>query len=481
MPSVQYLREFINERLTAAAEEIFTEFEKTIVQYEEEIGRQRRLLDITWKPEIKLHRTELPQPYVSEREGGLTEQQLCNQERSSSRDQEEPEPPQIKQEQEELCSIQEGEQRALKEESDTFMVTATYNKRDHSESEPDCEQLLSHSSAVAESRDQGEGKNVDSGSTRKPESKPKERLYINRSHSSNAEESPTSETRCHTDTDLPQQHVYKEQQEVLSEQEFCNKEWSSNLEQEEPEPPQIKDEGEEPCTSQEGEQLVLENDTFMVTATYEERDHIPNRDQLYSHSTAVAESQNHEGSKTVDSGSSKNSELKKRLHRNRSHINNLEDSPPSKSCSNSDTGKKSLKCDFCGKTFKKKSQMKEHHRSHTGEKPYSCKACGKNFTRSRNLTVHMRTHTGEKPYHCKMCGKTFTRSSSLPLHIRTHTGEKLYPCKICGKVLSRRGYLLAHIRTHTGEKPYECKTCGKMFISSKNLLRHSKTHTGQKS
>ncbi|CAI5676919.1 unnamed protein product [Oreochromis niloticus] len=57
MPSVQYLREFINERLTAAAEQIFLEFEKTIVQYEEEIDRQRRLLDITWKPQIKLHRT----------------------------------------------------------------------------------------------------------------------------------------------------------------------------------------------------------------------------------------------------------------------------------------------------------------------------------------------------------------------------------------------------------------------------------------
>nr|XP_024655870.1 uncharacterized protein LOC112431496 isoform X3 [Maylandia zebra] len=61
MPSVQYLREFINERLTAAAEQIFLEFEKTIVQYEEEIDRQRRLLDITWKPQIKLHRT-VPYP-----------------------------------------------------------------------------------------------------------------------------------------------------------------------------------------------------------------------------------------------------------------------------------------------------------------------------------------------------------------------------------------------------------------------------------
>ncbi|XP_035771832.1 zinc finger protein 853-like isoform X3 [Neolamprologus brichardi] len=142
MPSVQYLREFINERLTAAAEQIFLEFEKTIVQYEEEIDRQRRLLDITWKPEIKLHRTDVPQQQVCEEEEEevLNEQQLWNQERSSSVDQEEPEAPQIKEEEEELCSSQEGEQLGLKEETDTFMVTAA-EEGEHSE--PDMEQLFS--------------------------------------------------------------------------------------------------------------------------------------------------------------------------------------------------------------------------------------------------------------------------------------------------------------------------------------------------
>ena len=56
MSSVEYLRGFVSERLTAAAEEIFEVFIKTIVEYEEEINRQRGLLDICWKPEIKLHR-----------------------------------------------------------------------------------------------------------------------------------------------------------------------------------------------------------------------------------------------------------------------------------------------------------------------------------------------------------------------------------------------------------------------------------------
>ncbi|XP_019202963.1 uncharacterized protein LOC102080905 isoform X4 [Oreochromis niloticus] len=125
MASLQYLREFINERLTAAAEQIFLEFEKTIVQYEEEIDRQRRLLDITWKPQIKLRRIDLPLRLLCREE-----EQLWNQERSSSVDQEEPEPPQIKEQQEELCSSQEGEQLGLEEETDTFMVTATYKESD---------------------------------------------------------------------------------------------------------------------------------------------------------------------------------------------------------------------------------------------------------------------------------------------------------------------------------------------------------------
>lgn len=53
MASIQHLREFIRDRLTAAAEDIFSEFEKTIVQYE----RQRELQDITWNPVLKLQRT----------------------------------------------------------------------------------------------------------------------------------------------------------------------------------------------------------------------------------------------------------------------------------------------------------------------------------------------------------------------------------------------------------------------------------------
>ncbi|XP_029974322.1 uncharacterized protein LOC115407893 isoform X2 [Salarias fasciatus] len=87
MTAVQALREFINERLTAAAGEIFTAFEQTIVRYEEEIARERTCLD-NWNPQIKLDRTDSPRHDVH------------NQETTSSLEPEEHEPPHIKKEEE---------------------------------------------------------------------------------------------------------------------------------------------------------------------------------------------------------------------------------------------------------------------------------------------------------------------------------------------------------------------------------------------
>lgn len=49
----------MTERLTAAAEEIFGVFHRTIVAYEAEVERQRRLLNVLYNPEIKLHKLGL--------------------------------------------------------------------------------------------------------------------------------------------------------------------------------------------------------------------------------------------------------------------------------------------------------------------------------------------------------------------------------------------------------------------------------------
>lgn len=60
------LKMVVNQRLTAAAEELFGLFERTIAEYEAELSRskrenerQRKLLDAVLKPEVRLQRAGL--------------------------------------------------------------------------------------------------------------------------------------------------------------------------------------------------------------------------------------------------------------------------------------------------------------------------------------------------------------------------------------------------------------------------------------
>ncbi|XP_069034336.1 zinc finger and BTB domain-containing protein 49-like isoform X2 [Embiotoca jacksoni] len=257
MSSVQCLREFINERLTAAAEEIFRVFENNIFELEEEINRQRKLLDIVWKPEVQLHRIELQQQHVRNEEEVLTDQQFFNQERNFSLDQEDPEPPQI-------------------------------------------------------------------------------------------QEDPVPPL------ELLQQHVCKEE-EVLIDQQQRN----SSQDQEDPEPPQIK---EDLCTSQHREQLLQKQKTS----------------ELLCHNCHVAETQGHKGIMNKASPSPGHAETK-----------------PKNDC-NKHKGKKSFRCDYCGKVFKDNYKLNRHLTIHTGLKPHSCEICGKKFVEKSRLKSHKRIHTCKK-------------------------------------------------------------------------------------
>ncbi|KAK6291744.1 hypothetical protein J4Q44_G00375290 [Coregonus suidteri] len=111
MSKLQLLRVFLNDRLMAAAVEIFGAVEKTIVEYQEENDRLRRLLRNRITPEIKLCRIDSLQLSLSVSEEEVPpEQQHCEQEWSPSLGQEDPEPTQIIEEQEELRTSQEEEQ-----------------------------------------------------------------------------------------------------------------------------------------------------------------------------------------------------------------------------------------------------------------------------------------------------------------------------------------------------------------------------------
>ncbi|XP_061574061.1 uncharacterized protein LOC133440760 [Cololabis saira] len=169
MSKVNHLREFIGQRLTAAAVEILSVFEKSILEYEEELDRQRRLLDLAWKPEIRLHRVELPQENVCkvEEDGVSSVQHLDNLERSCP-DQEEPGHPQTT-ELEEDSSGQEMKHEDV--EVDVSLVNVADVKVENGEPGPNCGQLLLHTSPEAQNKDEEgtESLRSDSSKTADPE------------------------------------------------------------------------------------------------------------------------------------------------------------------------------------------------------------------------------------------------------------------------------------------------------------------------
>ncbi|KAM9364423.1 uncharacterized protein KZ484_010678 [Pholidichthys leucotaenia] len=120
--ALQSFNVFLTERLTAAAVDIYGFVEKTLVEYQDEVNRTRlenqrlqRLLDLVYKPEIRLHRADAKQAVVQIAAEDMAPKQ---EEWSSSEGQEEPGPSQVKEEHGQELWLNGSEEQLSAEDSD---------------------------------------------------------------------------------------------------------------------------------------------------------------------------------------------------------------------------------------------------------------------------------------------------------------------------------------------------------------------------
>ncbi|XP_056136123.1 zinc finger and SCAN domain-containing protein 21-like [Lampris incognitus] len=420
MSRLQMLRLVVQQRLTAAAEEIFGVFEKTIEEYEEEIDRQRRLLAHVTNASEK---ADPPQPFDYEEEVPSE-----HQEWTDNLSQEELEPPHIKEEQEELWTSQDEEQLQRIEEADNTKLPfpPVPMKRENDEGKP-------HSSQLHQSQTEENKQTEPSANTSAEQMKTEhdgEGFGLSESASNldrDGDLKPTNDGEA-----LPSDYCEKETED-------SDDDWNKTR---------------VPRSSLDA------NDNNEIS----HRRSIKKKPLIYvvcgkgftQRGQIQKQMRTHTGEKPFNcSVCGKAFSQKRDVQRHiRTH-----------------TGEKPFTCSVCGKSFAQKGHVQAHMRTHTGEKFFCCTICGKEFSQSGQIQSHMRTHTGEKPFICSVCGKAFSQKGDLQRHIRIHTGEKPFTCSVCGKGFTQNGNRLVHMRTHRED----ARSVVKSFSLRGNTQRRTRT------
>ncbi|XP_029920193.1 zinc finger protein 771-like [Myripristis murdjan] len=334
MSTIQVLRAFVSQRLSAAVEDIFGLLETTITEYEEEIERQRRLLEDVVQPEIRIHKADLP-PDVRQL---IVSKEEVNQEAVH-----------IKEEEEEVWTNQEAEQL---QDLTKFPFTAVPVKSEDDEEEAPPSQL--HQSQTEESR---EAEPVPSTSVKHIKTEEGEghrqllSLYCSETETedSNDDWKEAAEPQAALDSlkkDIVTNHVRSRGGERPFSCTVCDKRFGckGNLHAH-----MRSHTGEKPFS------CSVCNKCFSAKVN------------LKTHMRS------HTGEKPFScSVCGKSFSQKKTLV---THVR-------------SHTGERPFSCSFCSKSFSEKGTLKRHIRVHTGEKPYSCSVCGRNFS----MRSHVKSH-----------------------------------------------------------------------------------------
>ncbi len=148
--------------------------------------------------------------------------------------------------------------------------------------------------------------------------------------------------------------------------------------------------------------------------------------------------------------------------------------------------KRSHKCNVCGKSFYKRSDLKTHEASvHMKLKIHKCDECQKTFSHVSNLNRHKLTHSKEKPYSCSLCHVRCGQLATLRNHQKKHHGQRhhqedssskvrYFHCKVCSEKFQFKSDLDLHLASshHNQTRPYECKKCGQSYKALSDVSQH---------
>ncbi|XP_039978081.1 zinc finger protein 629-like [Xiphias gladius] len=522
MSQVHMLRAAVEQRLAAAAEEIFGLFERTIAEYEQRIDRRRSGLEADVMPETN---SADVYKFIVHKEEVSPEQQ----ERSPSLDQEDPpEPPNSKEEQEELWTSQQGEQLQGLEEANitkfTFSPVPVKSENDGEDcggleparnSDPDCHLGRVGDEKVSDSFEPAANVSDDWKVTRENQS------GLNSLKSNGCFTSEKSFHCSECGKRFSQNSNLKTHMRIhTGEKPFscsvCGKRFIQKIHLKHH---MSRHTGEKPfscsvCDKRftwlyqlKNHQCVDGSSQLHQSQTKENREAEPPATNSAEEMETEADGEDCGGPEPA-----RNSDPDRHLQpgtEDKASICSVPETKVPVSDNRLNNGKKPFSCSECGKTFGFKTHLQEHLRCHTGEKPFSCLVCNKCFSWRRELQRHMRIHTGEKRLSCSVCDKTFSwpyqlelhqcvgesselhqtrpqsalnslKSREVPVSDMGNIPKKQYPCSLCGKIFGYKDSLLRHVRCHTGEKPFSCPVCGRQFRDRGNMGQHMVVHTGEK-
>jgi hypothetical protein len=140
-------------------------------------------------------------------------------------------------------------------------------------------------------------------------------------------------------------------------------------------------------------------------------------------------------------------------------------------------------CNLCGKTFKRKSYLKEHLKEVHERLPYICSECQKEYPSKHTLKIHLWSeHNIGKDMSCvcTLCDEVKTTKYGLKQHMKAkHEGLKDHVCHLCGTGFSLPQGLKNHIqRIHEHSGKYVCDYCDfKTVVPNKLKMHENEVHT----